>query len=118
MCVLCSRKTTQKLYFDMCYAGVAPHCVIQRYGSPEPVSPLKRTCRYGNIFGQVGEYSIDCMLACPPELSLHSMPVPIMSHQRNRYSVVNVCGSKQLKQHRVSHEPESDFQTPSGAAQA
>ena len=39
MCVLCSRKTTQKLFYDMCYTGHAPKCVIQRYG---------------NIFGQAG----------------------------------------------------------------
>ena len=31
MCVLCSRRTTQKAFYDMCYAEKSPSCVIQRY---------------------------------------------------------------------------------------
>lgn len=95
MCVLCSRKTTQKLFYDMCYSGKSPKCVIQRYG---------------NIFGQPGEYSVECMLACPPNFNLHCMPLPIMSHQRNKYTVHSSGGVKSLQQHRVSYE---HFQTPS-----
>ena len=47
--------------------------------------------RYGNIFGQPGEYSVDCMISCAGTASggLSAMPLPIMSHQRSRYSVVN-----------------------------
>ena len=74
LCVLCSRKATQKMFYDMCYAGVAPKGVIQRFG---------------NIFGQPGEYSTELMLSCPQGVSLSAMPLPIMSHQRSRYSVVN-----------------------------
>ena len=74
LCVLCSRKATQKMFYDMCYAGVAPKGVIQRFG---------------NIFGQPGEYSTELMLSCPQGVSLSAMPLPIMSHQRSRYSVCN-----------------------------
>lgn len=100
MCVLCSRRATQKMFYDMCYSGVSPMCVIQRYG---------------NIFGQPGEYSVECMLACPQGFNIHCLPFPIMSHQRNKYTVVTTSGTKYLQQHRVSHE---HFLTPSVTAQA
>ena len=94
LCVLCSRATTQKCFYDMCYLGRPVKGVIQRYGC---------------IFGQPGEYATECMLVCPRALGLASMPVPSMSHQRNRYSVVSHGGVKHLRQHRVAHE---DFQPP------
>jgi len=94
MCVLCSRATTQKCFYDMCYLGKPVKGVIQRYGC---------------IFGQPGEYATECMLVCPRTLGMASMPVPSMSHQRNRYSVVCHGGAKHLRQHRVAHE---DFQPP------
>lgn len=96
MCVLCSRKTTQLLFYDMCYSGKSHSCVIQRYG---------------NIFGQPGEYAVECMLSCPQGFQLHCMPLPMMSHQRNKYSVTTVGGVKKLQQHRVSYE---HFNSPSG----
>jgi hypothetical protein len=95
MCVLCSRATTQKCFYDMCYLSKPIKGIIQRYGG---------------IFGQPGEYALECMLVCPRALGLSSMPVPSMSHQRNRYSVVSHGGIKHLKQQRVSFE---DFQGPS-----
>ena len=98
LCVLCSRATTQKCFYDMCYLGRPVKGVIQRYGG---------------IFGQPGEYAAECMLVCPRALGLASMPVPSVSHQRNRYSVVVHGGIKHLKQHRVAHE---DFQHPSSTA--
>jgi hypothetical protein len=98
MCVLCSRSTTQKCYYDMCFLGRPIRGVIQRYGG---------------IFGQPGEYAAECMLVCPRTMGLASMPVPSMSHQRNRYSVVTHSGLKHLKQHRVGWE---DFQPPSSMA--
>jgi hypothetical protein len=94
LCVLCSRATTQKCFYDMCYLGKPVKGVIQRYGC---------------IFGQPGEYATECMLVCPRTLGMASMPVPSMSHQRNRYSVVCHGGAKHLRQHRVAHE---DFQPP------
>lgn len=96
MCVLCSRRTTQKMFYDMCFSGKPTNSIIQRYG---------------NIFGQPGEYSTECMLSCPHGLNLHCMPLPVMSHQRNKYSVVSSGGLKYLSQHRVSYEhfcPPSD----------
>jgi hypothetical protein len=95
MCVLCSRATTQHCFYDMCFLGRPVKGVIQRYGG---------------IFGQPGEYATECMLMCPRTMSLASMPVPVMSHQRNRYSVVTHSGIKHLRQHRVGWE---DFQVPS-----
>ena len=97
MCVLCSRKTTQKMFYDMTFTGKATNAVIQRYG---------------NIFGQPNEYSVECMLICTKALGFASMPVPCMSHQRNRYSVISHGGIKHLNQHRVSYE---DFASPLNA---
>jgi hypothetical protein len=96
MCVLCSRKTTQKLFYDACYTGTRIQGLIQRYG---------------NLCNQPGEYARDCMLICPPSAQWNCLPLPIMSHQRNRYRVQVVAGVKHLQQLRVSHE---DFFTPSG----
>lgn len=95
MCVLCSRKTTQKLFYDACYSGRRTHGVIQRYG---------------NLCNQPGEYARECMLICPPSAQWNCLPLPIMSHQRNRYTVHVVAGKKHLQQHRVSYE---DFCPPS-----
>lgn len=100
MCVLCSRATTQKCFYDMCYLARPIKGVIQRYGG---------------IFGQPGEYAFECMLICPRALGLASMPVPSVSHQRNRYSVVCHGGIKHLKQLRVAFE---DFQPPSSTETA
>jgi hypothetical protein len=100
MCALCSRAATQKCFYDMCFLGRPVKGVIQRYGG---------------IFGQPGEYAAECMLICPRSMGMASMPVPSVSHQRNRYSVVIHGGSKQLKQHRVGYE---DFQSPSSTGPA
>ena len=97
MCALCSRATTQKCFYDMCYLSRPIKGVIQRYGG---------------IFGQPGEYAFECMLVCPRALGMANMPVPSVSHQRNRYSVFCLGGIKHLKQHRVGFE---DFQLPSRA---
>ena len=95
MCVLCSRATTQRCFYDICFLGRTIPGVIQRYGG---------------IFGQPGEYAAECMLIAPRAFGLINMPVPSMSHQRNRYSVTNYGGTKVLRQHRVAFE---DFHHPS-----
>jgi hypothetical protein len=100
LCVLCSRKTTQKLFYDACYSGKRVQGVIQRYG---------------NLCNQPGEYARECMLICPPSAPWHCLPLPIMSHQRNRYRVQIVAGVKHLQQLRVSHE--DFFVSPPGKAQ-
>jgi len=94
MCVLCYRKTTQKLFYDMCYSGRRIHGVIQHYG---------------NMCNQPGEYARSCMLICPPSTQWNCMPLPIMSHQRNRYRVYIVAGMKHLQQLRVSYEEYLDY---------
>lgn len=100
MCVLCYRKTTQKLFYDACYSGRRVQGLIQHYG---------------NLCNQPGEYSRSCMLICPPTAQWQCMPLPVMSHQRNRYRVHVVAGVKHLQQLRVAHE---DFATPSDRMQA
>lgn len=57
--------------------------------------------RFGNMHSIAGEYSKDVMLICPCNGPLHIMPIPIVSHQRNRYSVRNNAGIKYLQQHGV-----------------
>jgi hypothetical protein len=89
MCVLCCRKTTQKLFYDICYSGKKVNGVIQRYG---------------NLCNQPGEYARECMLICPSNSQWQGMPLPIMSHQRNRYCVSVMAGIKYLRQLRVSYE--------------
>jgi hypothetical protein len=95
MCVLCSRFTTQKCFYDMCFLGRPIAGIIQRYGA---------------IYGLPGEYAAECMLIPPKALGLASMPAPSVSHQRNRYTVVTLAGLKHLQQHRVGYE---DFHRPS-----
>ena len=97
-CVRCSRKTTQKLVYDACFTGRGTQGVIQRYG---------------NLCNQPGEYAREVMLICPPSAQWHCLPLPIMSHQRNRYRVHVVAGRKHLQQLRVSLE---DFVSPSDRA--
>jgi len=48
-----------------------------------------------------GEYSLDAMLIATPAAPAHIMPLPIVSHQRNRYIVYTKRGIKHLKQSRV-----------------
>lgn len=92
MCVLCSRKTTQHIFYDMLHKGMSFRGVIQRYG---------------NICDKPGEYARQCMLICPPSSNVHSMPLPIVAHQRNRYVVRIHNGKKHIHQQRVYYE---DFQ--------
>lgn len=89
MCVLCCRKTTQKLFYDMVYQKVRVRAVIQAYG---------------NICNAPGEYARECMLVCPANSFVENMPLPIMSHQRNRYTVHMVAGVRSLRQHGVQFE--------------
>ena len=98
MCVLCSRATTQKCFYDMCFLAKPMKSIIQRYGS---------------IFGQPGEYAQEVMIIPPRSMGLANMPLPTVSHQRNRYSVITHGGIKHLRQHRVGYE---DFQRPSSTA--
>ena len=59
---------------------------------------------YGNVCNAPGEYARECMLVCPANSFVENMPLPIMSHQRNRYTVHMVAGVKSLRQHGVLFE--------------
>lgn len=89
MCVLCLRKTTQMLFYYTIHAGHNPNAVIQKHG---------------NICNQNGEYHKSAMLICPPNGPVSCMPVPIVAHQRNQYSVVEKAGVHWIKQHNVYYE--------------
>lgn len=101
LCVLCSRKITQKLFYDLLLT--------------EPIGlPNTLIQRYGNLCGVPGEYARECMLICPPDRGLECMPQPCMSHQRNKYEVMVSNNIKFLRQVNVGHQ---DFQNPSTSAQ-
>jgi hypothetical protein len=97
MCVLCSRKLTQELFYKMVYSGERFLGFIQRYG---------------NLCQQPGEYAREAVLVCPKDGPVCNMPLPIVAHQRHRYSVFMQHGVKYLKQHHVAYE---DFQTASSS---
>lgn len=99
LCVLCSRKVAQKLFYDVIFTGTSVRGVIQRYG---------------NICNVPGEYARECVLVCPPHAPLQCMPLPLMSHQRNKYRVRLNGGVRSLEQLRVRYE---DFASPSTDAQ-
>jgi len=86
MCVLCYRAITQQLYYDVIFDKCEFPGIIQKFG---------------NIHSEVGEYSLDSMLIAAPTAPAHIMPLPIVSHQRNRYSVYISSGIKRLKQSKV-----------------
>lgn len=74
MCVFCSRKYTQKLYYDMIFqAPLNPVGVIQRYGVMKSVE---------------SEYNPKYTLVMPPNGPLHLMPYPSPVHCRSNYTVV------------------------------
>ena len=86
LCVVCCRAVTQQLYYDIMFDKHDFGGVIQRFG---------------NIHSQPGEYALDAMLIAAPNVALHIMPLPIVSHQRNHYSVFIKRGIMHLKQSRV-----------------
>lgn len=97
-CVLCNRKVTQSLFYDVVYSGKPYKGVIQKYG---------------NICGVPGEYAREFMLICPPNGPVECMPYPMVSHQRNRYTVVNRRGVLFIVQRDMGHQ---DFgEAPSAA---
>jgi hypothetical protein len=97
MCVLCSRRTTQEMFYNMVYNGHRFRGFIQRYG---------------NLCQQPGEYAREAMLICPQSSSINHMPLPIVAHHRHRYSVYSQNGTRYLHQHNVYYE---DFHEPSSS---
>ena len=90
LCVLCCRATTQQLYYDV---------MFDKFEFPGTIQ------RFGNIHSQPGEYALDAMLIAVPTAPVHIMPLPIVSHQRNRYTVYVAGGIKRLRQSRVLFQP-------------
>jgi hypothetical protein len=73
MCVLCCRKHTQKLYYDLLYNPTCAHLgVIQRYGV---------------ISGVPNEYAQESVLVMPCTGPVYAMPYPSVAHSRNLYTV-------------------------------
>jgi hypothetical protein len=95
MCILCSRRLTQELFYNMVYNGHRFRGIIQRYGS---------------LCNQPGEYAREAMLICPQNGLMHNMPLPMVAHHRHRYSVFSQNGIRYLRQHKVQYE---DFHPPS-----
>lgn len=96
LCVLCLRKTTHLLFYHLLQKGLQPRGLIQIYG---------------NICNQEGEYHPSAMLICPPSGPVQSLPLPIVAHQRNRYSIVKKNNIRYVQQHCVGMQ---DFcQAPS-----
>jgi hypothetical protein len=73
MCVLCSRKHTQKMYYDMLFRP--------------PVMHIGTIQRYGVLCSVEGEYSVDYALIMPPHGPVQCMPYPNPVHSRNNYSI-------------------------------
>jgi hypothetical protein len=100
LCVLCCRAVTQQLYYDV---------VFDRTDFPGTIQ------RFGNLHGQPGEYALDAMLIAAPSAPVHIMPLPIVSHQRNRYAVHVAGGLKRLRQSRVFFQSTPSCLADSGA---
>jgi hypothetical protein len=85
MCVLCSRKHTQRLFYDFLYRATPSSCtgVIQRYGV---------------MCDTPGEYRKDACLIMPPHGPVHCMPYPTVAYQRNHFTVQTHCMTHYLKQ--------------------
>ena len=89
MCILCLRKLTQMLFYRI---------VNGAYKS----SHLAQT--YGNVCDVPGEYDSSAMLVLPKHSAVHSMPLPVVAHQRNQYRVVLRDGRRYLQQCKVYYE--------------
>ena len=74
MCVLCCRKHTQKMYYDLLYNPPSTHMgVIQRYGV---------------VVGVRDEYDGAATLIMPANGPVHAMPFPSVAYCRANYAVV------------------------------
>ena len=99
LCVLCCRAITQQLYYDVMFDKADFPGVIQRFG---------------NIHSEPAEYALDAMLIAAPSAPVHVMPLPIVSHQRNRYVVFVQGGIKRLRQSRVYFQATPSCNADSG----
>lgn len=86
MCILCLRKLTQMLFYRVVHGGLVSDKLLQTYG---------------NVCDVPGEYHSSAMLIMPPHGPVHCMPLPVVSHQRNKYFVVLKDGRRFLRQRHV-----------------
>jgi hypothetical protein len=89
MCILCLRKLTQMLYYRIVNGAFKSAHLAQTYG---------------NICDVPGEYDSSAMLVLPKHSAVHSMPLPVVAHQRNKYKVVLREGYRYLQQCNVYYE--------------
>jgi len=74
MCLPCVRATTQILFYDIVHSGAIVNGIIQRFYNKHSIA---------------GEYKLSNMLICPPNGPIENLPMPILRHQRNLYTVHN-----------------------------
>jgi len=86
MCLPCTRATTQILFYDILHCGVVVNGIIQRF------------C---NAHSTPGEYKLSAMLVCPPSGPIQNLPMPVVRHQRNFYSVYKESAVFYMKQVNV-----------------
>ena len=100
MCVLCSRKHTQRLYYDFLYRATPSSCtgIIQRYGV---------------LCDVPGEYRKDACLIMPPHGPVHCMPYPSVAYQRCHFTTQTHCMS-----HFISQSDSLLFQAPPAPSSA
>ena len=100
MCVLCSRKHTQRLYYDFLYRATPSSCtgIIQRYGV---------------LCDVPGEYRKDACLIMPPHGPVHCMPYPSVAYQRCHFTAQTHCMS-----HFISQSDSLLFQAPPAPSSA
>jgi len=105
MCVLCSRKHTQRLFYDFLYRATPASCtgVIQRYGV---------------LFDVAGEYKKDACLIMPPHGPVHCMPYPSVAYQRSHFTVQTHCMSHFISQSTGLHFFPTPPATSSGPSSA
>jgi hypothetical protein len=96
MCVMCCRKHTQKLFYDILYSPPSVHMmgVIQRYGV---------------VVGAANEYAPEAALVIPANGPVHVMPFPSIAHCRANYTVCVRNATRFITQSKAV----MDFQPPS-----
>lgn len=112
MCVLCSRKTTQKLFYDLIYNNAPAAGQIQRYGVMSNVENEYKV-EYCLIMPPQVRQSMFCIcmthgnVCMPTQGPVHCMPYPTVVHCRNNYTVQTRACVRYLVQ-----KPEMVFRLP------
>jgi hypothetical protein len=91
MCVLCTRKHTQRLFYDFIFKP--------------PMNYFGCIQRYGVLTDVPNEYSSTFVLIMPPNGPVSAMPFPSPIHCRNNYKV-----TVRMAKRYIVQTPESNFQ--------